>query len=171
MIPDIERATVTVLQQAGAVHPLLVAWLGRVCGECEYSEPLRVFTADYDRWHAAESIESGYPRLSLMVADGWDTTGEAFENCSRQRGYDEHYVGESPARERFGRTGDCRILALANALVQFRRSGRPAGDAESRIDGGAYGLPTVVTSLAAKLAEYVRALENDWAELCHDLTA
>lgn len=142
--PDIERAANTILGQQRATHPILRSYVSVVAADPNETRTLREFAAeplsDAVQWELTHSRFVSGPDLTQRILDR-----------EAQPYRTNHYSVY------FNREMDAAILLLAENIALFRAAGRPDGDVER---GRAM---RVVTSLAAKLAEFCQQQQWAWS--------
>lgn len=140
---EIERAANTILSQQSASHPLLQAWIEAVANDPNETRFLDQFPQDERTIEHAR--ESGFATENLEDAIN-RYEAQAYRVRARSRWLD--------------RAMDEAIRAFASQIVMYRREGRPVGDVHRSLG---YGIG-VTTSLAAAVAEFVRRVQENYAE-------
>jgi len=149
-VTDIERAAVTILSQSLPRHPWLTWWVDSLALHPDESRSLATFA------QAAPAVlpEYGYPTVEPTNAFQAITNGGAYPAPSDA---DDSPLTTDEARR--VKLFDRAIALLAQALVTYRKDGRPDGDQTAELPDAV----TVTTSLSAAVAEYVQAIQNIWA--------
>lgn len=161
IVPDIERAALTMLADGEPGHPLARAYVHALVHDPAEQRFLRDFLAGEPDLPSDDALDqAGYgPRRAVLEYDDpgpWYRVGDPDQESPNQ---------ESPIRWRRGEAGwrarlDIAALRLAVEVVAFRRAGRPAGDQVSAIGTPAMRVGYLTTSLAAAVAGYVRDVRS-----------
>lgn len=164
---DIERAAITLLARDRATHPVLRFWMDAIASNPNEMRPLYVFaweernrkySDDYTLQSICEHLGFAYPRTE------WDRDVNLHSLIWDGTPAGEYTKRNNPVNAQYDKNGgrhDRYILALADAIVDYRQAGRPDGDQTHTIMGMGAPLMRVSTSLAAAVVEYHVAVVNE----------
>lgn len=163
---EIERAAVTLLARDQAVHPVLKQWVKAIAGDPGEMRHVTVFAWDErdSEYNDDYSLRSICQHLGYAYPDR-EWSGVNVHSLIWNGEPAGEYTGHKhPAnvqyREWNGRH-DRILLALADAIVDYRLAGRPDGDQTHTIQGMGSHLMRVSTSLAAAVVEYHANVVNE----------
>lgn len=138
-VTEIERAAITIISRAQtSQYPPLIDYLRRIVDDSDFKE----FWSD-DLWEVVrESRGDGFQAYSEYLPDP--------------------ALDGKPAHQKVNILDEA-ALRLAGQIVKYRNDGRPDGDVSHDIMGMGTPVMTVMSSLAAAVAEYVEQIADAWA--------
>ena len=164
---EIERAAVTLLARDRATHPVLKIWMHAIANDPDEMRQIWTFaweerdseySDDYTLQSICKHVGYAYPQTE------WDHDVNIHSLIWDRTPAGQYTKSDNPANDQYEKHdghSDRIILALADAIVDYRQAGRPDGDQTHTIMGMGSPLLRVSTSLAAAVVEYHVAVVND----------
>lgn len=149
---EIERAALTVLDQARGSHPALQEWIQAMIRNPDEMRGLNEFSL-------SASIDMGEDQPAMKLTDYLASNGYRVPTEGWGNGVADYIFAEKSHTE--GRDQEYNlnqiVFALAHSVHMYRIMGRPDGDQSHTLSGMQSPLISYTTSLAAAVVEFHQA--------------